>query len=67
MYKAPDTVFMATIHDEINASVPEDISGMEMTQLRDAMDQDLFDCPMRSEGYSGPNWGNLIKMENDYE
>ena len=67
MYKSPDTVFMATIHDEINASVPEDISGMEMTQLRDAMDQDLFDCPMRSEGYQGPNWGSLIKMENDYE
>ena len=67
MYKSPDTVFMATIHDEINASVPEEIAQQEMLQLRDAMDQDLFDCPMRSEGYSGPNWGSLIKLENDYE
>jgi DNA polymerase I-like protein with 3'-5' exonuclease and polymerase domains len=66
-YKSPDTVFMATIHDEINASVPEEEATQGMIQLRDAMDQDLFDCPMRSEGYAGPNWGTLIKTENDYE
>lgn len=66
-YKSPDAVFLATIHDEINASVPEGNREHDMTELRLAMDQDLFDVPMRSEGFIGPNWGNLIKMENEYE
>lgn len=65
-YKSPESVFLATIHDEINASVPEDDWMREMVQLRHAMDQDLFDVPMRSEGFYGPNWGNLTKMENEY-
>jgi DNA polymerase I-like protein with 3'-5' exonuclease and polymerase domains len=65
-YKDPETVFMATIHDEINASVHQDMWEREMAQLRDAMDQDLFDVPMRSEGFVGENWGHLTKMENEY-
>lgn len=67
-YKGPDTVFTSTIHDEINASVPEEEWREEMAVLRMAMDQNLFDVPMRSEGFSGPDWGHLTKMtkEEDY-
>ena len=66
--KHPETLFTSTIHDEINASVPEDMVMEEMAALRNSMDQRLFDVPMRSEGEIGPNWGNLTKMtrEQDY-
>ena len=67
--KHPDTVFTSTIHDEINASVPEELWQHQMMHLRDTMDQPYFDVPMRSEGEYGPNWGNLTKMtrEEDYD
>jgi len=61
-----DAVFMATIHDEINISVPKDDWQLHMNTLRMTMDQDLFDVPMRSEGFTGPNWGALIALENEY-
>ena len=66
--KDPDTMFLATIHDEINASVPTEIWREEMAILQEAMDAPLFDVPMRSEGFHGPNWGSLTKMtrEEDY-
>ncbi len=65
--KDSETIFMATIHDEINASVPQDYWEREMDQLRLCMDQDLFDVPMRSEGFVGENWGHLTEVENEYE
>ncbi len=58
--------FMATIHDEINVSAPEDEWQLHMNTLRMTMDQDLFDVPMRSEGFVGPTWGQLEKVENEY-
>jgi DNA polymerase I-like protein with 3'-5' exonuclease and polymerase domains len=58
-----DAIFMATVHDEINASAPEETWKYEMGQLRSAMDQDYFDVPMRSEGEWGKTWGNLTKIE----
>jgi DNA polymerase I-like protein with 3'-5' exonuclease and polymerase domains len=63
-----DAVFMATVHDEINASAPAESWQYEMTQLRHAMDQELFDVPMRSEGFVGETWGSLkeIKREHEY-
>jgi DNA polymerase I-like protein with 3'-5' exonuclease and polymerase domains len=59
-------VFMATIHDEINASAPKEDWQLHMNTLRMTMDQDLFDVPMRSEGSMGPTWGQLKKLENEY-
>lgn len=66
--KYEDTVFATAIHDEINASVPEEDYQIHMRHLRDCMDQNYFDVPMRSEGEHGPNWGSLTKMtrEEDY-
>lgn len=51
--------FLATVHDEINLSVPEEHWEESMTILREAMDQELFDCPMRSEGFVGKNWADI--------
>lgn len=54
-----DNVFMATVHDEINISVPADDWERSMKVLKEVMDQDLFDVPMRSEGFYGPNWFDM--------
>lgn len=51
--------YLATVHDEINISAPADVSKEEMTALRQAMEQDLFDVPMRSEGFVGDNWQDI--------
>lgn len=57
--RSPDAIFLATVHDEINISAPEESWEEHMDTLRRAMDQDLFDCPMRSEGFVGPNWADI--------
>lgn len=54
-----DEVFLATVHDEINISVPEEFARHGMESLRGAMEQDLFDVPMRTESFVGPNWQEL--------
>lgn len=54
--KDHDTVFLATVHDEINCSAPVETADREMAVLKAAMDQDLFDSPSQSEGFIGNNW-----------
>jgi DNA polymerase-1 len=54
--KGDDTVFLATVHDEINISAPIEQAEQEMAILKTSMDQGLFDVPMRSEGFIGRNW-----------
>lgn len=61
--KRPDDIFLAQVHDEINISAPEDGWQESMDILRRIMDQDLFDCPMRSEGFVGPNWADIELLE----
>lgn len=58
--RSGDDVFMATVHDEINISVPEyDVPG-GMERLRYSMeDVCKFDVPMLSEGFTGPTWGEV--------
>lgn len=60
--RRPGDVFLATVHDEINLSVPEESWEESIDALRISMDRDLFDCPMRSEGYMGPTWGDVEKL-----
>lgn len=56
--KDPCDIFMATVHDEINISAPEDQELGAMETLTIAMeDVCKFEVPMRSEGFSGPSWG----------
>lgn len=55
--------FLATVHDEVNISVPKEdvVGGME--RLRAAMDADRFDVPFLSEGFTGENWQDISKYE----
>jgi DNA polymerase I-like protein with 3'-5' exonuclease and polymerase domains len=61
-----DAIFLATVHDELDLSVPEDAWAHHMAVLREAMDRDRFDVPIRSEGFVGPNWHDLSGIENEY-
>jgi DNA polymerase-1 len=63
--KARDTgeEFLATVHDEINISVPEGQVEHGMARLQDVMDQDMFDVPMRSEGFVGNNWQDIKRVD----
>ena len=60
-------IFMATVHDEVNASAPAEQRNDQMRLLRLHMDADLFDVPMRSEGEFGPTWGSLTKIKREEE
>lgn len=57
--KKPEVIFLAAVHDEINISAPSNCAFSSMKVLKDMMDRDLLDCPMRSEGFMGPNWFDL--------
>lgn len=57
-------VFLATVHDEINISAPEESWRESMDTLQVAMEADRFDVPFASEGFYGPNWAD-IKEEGE--
>ncbi len=57
--RSPLTVFLATVHDEINISAPIENWRYDMMELRQVMDAPRFDCPFQSEGFVGPNWYDL--------
>lgn len=54
-------VFLATVHDEINISVPKEHLEESMACLKAAMDKDRLDVPMKSEGFIGENWQDIEK------
>ena len=58
-----DTVFLATVHDEINVSAPKEIWKEEMQTLRTNMDAERFDCPFKSEGFYGANWQEIVSED----
>lgn len=58
-----ETVFLATVHDEINISAPKDNWKPQMSRLTGCMNRDRFDVPMLSEGFQGPNWADLQECE----
>jgi DNA polymerase-1 len=57
--KRDSTIFLATVHDEINISAPEEDWRTDMRLLENIMDAPRFDCPFASEGFVGPNWFDL--------
>lgn len=59
----PDSRFLVTVYDEINISSPQDRALEEMAFLRETMENFELDCPMRSSGKRGPDWGSLEKCE----
>jgi DNA polymerase I len=58
--------FLATVHDEINIQAPIDEWRMHMEDLRLCMEEDILDVPVRSEGFVGRDWQNIVK-EKDFE
>jgi DNA polymerase I-like protein with 3'-5' exonuclease and polymerase domains len=51
--------FLVTVYDEINISAPAALAEKHMALLRDCMDADRLEVPMRSEGKKGVSWGDL--------
>jgi DNA polymerase I-like protein with 3'-5' exonuclease and polymerase domains len=58
--KVDGDVLMAAVHDEINISAPKGQTELSMARLKNAMNKDRADVPMRSEGYGGPNWQDIL-------
>ena len=52
-------IFLASVHDELNVSAPEDNWQEHMEHLREVMNRDRLDVPMLSEGFYGPNWQDI--------
>jgi DNA polymerase I-like protein with 3'-5' exonuclease and polymerase domains len=57
------SIFLATVHDEINISAPVGEAERHMRDLRVAMDADRFDVPFASEGFKGLNWQDIEEFE----
>ena len=55
--------FLATVHDEVNISAPVDNWREHMAHLKEVMNADRLDCPMRSEGFTGGNWHEIEATE----
>lgn len=63
--KPAESVFLATVHDEINISAPVDEAKYHMAWLRECMDFDYFDVPFRSDCAAGPSWGEIEEKDWD--
>lgn len=59
---AGDAPLILTVHDELVVTAPQDTWGGALQRLRDAMNVNRLDVPMRSDGYFGPNWSELTKI-----
>lgn len=55
--------FLVTVYDEINISAPTKDIKREMKILRDCMESIELDVPMKTDGKSGPNWGDVVKYK----
>lgn len=58
-----DSIFLATVHDEINISAPMEDWQPHMAWLKQCMNADRFDVPFRSEGFVGENWQSIKEVE----
>lgn len=58
-----EAIFLATVHDEINISAPEDDWQRHMLKLKECMNRDRLDVPVLSEGFVGPNWEDIKECE----
>lgn len=61
--KKPTDVLMAMVHDEFDISAPIEDAKDAMFRLREAMDAPRFDVPFASDGFQGPNWAELEKLD----
>lgn len=63
-FREQTELYLATVHDEINLSIPINDVPEGMQRLKEAMDQPLFDVPMRSEGFVGDNWHTIKRWDD---
>lgn len=61
--RATDTIFLATVHDEINISAPKEYAKDRMENLRLCMECPRFDVPFLSEGFMGENWQDIEECD----
>ncbi len=61
--RGKDDVFLATVHDELDISAPEDSWEDSMATLRGAMNKMHLEVPMVSDGEVGRNWQDLENCE----
>jgi len=59
--RSANALFLAALHDELNASVPIDEVEVQMAWMKEAMEAPRIDVPVRSEGYLGPNFQDILK------
>ena len=59
--RSANALFLAALHDELNASVPVDEVEVQMAWMKEAMEAPRIDVPVRSEGYLGPNFQDILK------
>jgi len=59
-----NSLFISTVHDEINISCPATEVAAEMEILRTSMEGVGFDVRMLSKGKIGPNWGDLSEYRD---
>jgi DNA polymerase I-like protein with 3'-5' exonuclease and polymerase domains len=57
--------FLITVYDEINVSVAKPLIKSQMLLLRDVMNEDRLDCPMRSDAKIGPSWGDAVTVKDE--
>lgn len=55
---------LLSVHDELVVTAPLDDHTRVMDRLRDAMNADRLDVPMRSDGYVGPDWERKTKLKD---
>jgi DNA polymerase-1 len=61
---AGDAPLILTVHDELVATAPLDSHLAAMGRLRDAMNVDRLDVPMRSDGYVGVDWEHKTPLKD---
>lgn len=57
--------FLITVYDEINISTPKELLVPQMRLLKDVMEADRLECPMRSDAKVGPSWGDAVKVKDN--
>jgi DNA polymerase-1 len=58
-----DAPLILSVHDELVISCPKVGAAKHGALLKRVMNADRLDTPMLSEGYVGPNWGDLKPCE----
>jgi DNA polymerase I-like protein with 3'-5' exonuclease and polymerase domains len=65
--KTNGDLFLATVHDENNGCCPIGESRRALREMGEAMLAVKLDVPLLSEGFVGPSWGKVKKVNEEGE